>query len=148
MENSSESGLSTSSLTRRELDVLRLVPEGMSNRRISRILGISEKTVKNHLSAIYTKTGTTGRTQAALYAVRADLACRPAGRASPDTRRLTSREKDVLRLITEGMSNRKIAQHLAISEKTVKNHLSAIYTKTGTTDRTQAALYAVGRTFA
>lgn len=137
--------LSTSNLTRRELDILRLVPKGMSNRRISRILGISEKTVKNHLSTIYAKIGASGRTQAALYAMRADQTAGPAIQSPDGVRRLTSRETDVLRLITEGMSNRKIAQRLAISEKTVKNHLSAIYTKIGATDRTQAALYALGR---
>ncbi|GLW46828.1 hypothetical protein Stsp02_24900 [Streptomyces sp. NBRC 14336] len=133
--------LSTSNLTRRELDILRLVPQGMTNRRISRILGISEKTVKNHLSTIYAKIGASGRTQAALYAMRADQAGLPEQR--PEGVRLTSRETDVLRLITEGLTNRGIAQSLAISEKTVKNHLSAIYTKIGATDRTQAALYAV-----
>ncbi|CCK32369.1 hypothetical protein BN159_7990 [Streptomyces davaonensis JCM 4913] len=134
--------LSTSNLTRRELDILRLVPKGMSNRKISRILGISEKTVKNHLSTIYAKIGATGRTQAALYAMRADqVAVVPVRPPEGGVRRLTSRETDVLRLITEGMSNRRIAQNLAISEKTVKNHLSAIYTKIGATDRTQAALY-------
>jgi DNA-binding NarL/FixJ family response regulator len=118
----------------------------MSNRRISRILGISEKTVKNHLSTIYAKIGATGRTQAALYAMRADQAGEITARPPDEVRQLTSRETDVLRLVTEGMSNRTIAQRLAISEKTVKNHLSAIYTKIGATDRTQAALYAMGRT--
>jgi DNA-binding NarL/FixJ family response regulator len=55
-------------LTCRESDVLRLLARGLSNRLISRRLGISEKTVKNHLSSIYCKIGAAHRTQAALYA--------------------------------------------------------------------------------
>ena len=60
-------------LTSRELDVLRLLARGSSNRIIARTLDISEKTVKNHLSSIYFKIGATDRTQAALYAQYVDL---------------------------------------------------------------------------
>ena len=56
--------------------------------------------------------------------------------------KLTCRELEVLRLLAQGLSNRVIARKLDISEKTVKNHLSSIYCKTGATHRTQAALYA------
>lgn len=56
---------------------------------------------------------------------------------------LTRREVDVLRLVAQGESNRKIAQKLYISEKTVKNHLTNIFQKLGVIDRTQAALLAV-----
>jgi len=56
---------------------------------------------------------------------------------------LTRREVDVLRLVAHGESNRKIAQKLYISEKTVKNHLTNIFQKLGVIDRTQAALLAV-----
>ncbi|WP_051810834.1 helix-turn-helix domain-containing protein [Streptomyces alboflavus] len=61
-------------LTAREQGVLRLLALGLSNRLIARELGISEKTVKNHLSSIYLKIGATHRTQAALYAQYAGLA--------------------------------------------------------------------------
>jgi len=61
-------------LTCRELDVLRLLARGLSNRLIARRLDISEKTAKNHLSSIYFKVGATDRTQAALYARLVGLA--------------------------------------------------------------------------
>jgi DNA-binding NarL/FixJ family response regulator len=56
---------------------------------------------------------------------------------------LTEREMDVLRLLTQGKSNKEIARALFIGDRTVKSHLSAIFQKLGVTDRTQAALYAV-----
>lgn len=61
----------------------------------------------------------------------------------PDRDPLTPRESEVLRLIARGMSNRLIARELALSEKTVKAHVSSILGKLGVTDRTQAALHAV-----
>jgi DNA-binding NarL/FixJ family response regulator len=56
---------------------------------------------------------------------------------------LTSRERDILGLLSEGRSNRDIAQNLYLSEKTVKAHLAAVFRKLGVTNRTQAAMAAV-----
>ena len=56
---------------------------------------------------------------------------------------LTQREHDILALLSEGRSNRDIAQRLYLSEKTVKAHLAAIFRKLGVTNRTQAAMMAV-----
>ena len=56
---------------------------------------------------------------------------------------LTQREHDILELLAEGRANREIAQHLYLSEKTVKAHLAAIFRKLGVTNRTQAAMMAV-----
>jgi NarL family two-component system response regulator LiaR len=64
----------TESLTEREVDVLRLIARGLSNKEIARDLGIGEKTVKTHVSNILSKLGILSRTQAALYAVRIGLA--------------------------------------------------------------------------
>lgn len=55
---------------------------------------------------------------------------------------LLEREREVLRLIAVGASNREIATRLAIAEGTVKNHVTNILGKLGVTDRTQAALKA------
>ncbi|MGQ9513073.1 response regulator [Thermodesulfitimonas sp.] len=60
-------------LTEREIEVLRLVAAGASNREIANKLFISEKTVKNHLSNIFQKIRVTDRTQAALYAIKQRL---------------------------------------------------------------------------
>ena len=56
---------------------------------------------------------------------------------------LTPRERDVLAELTKGKSNREIASSLFVTEKTVKTHISNIFTKLQVQDRTQAALYAV-----
>jgi DNA-binding NarL/FixJ family response regulator len=54
---------------------------------------------------------------------------------------LTAREWEVLALIGEGLSNRLIARRLGIAEKTVKAHLTSIFSHIGVTDRVQAALW-------
>jgi DNA-binding NarL/FixJ family response regulator len=56
---------------------------------------------------------------------------------------LTARERQILVLISRGNSNRRVAKALGISEKTVKNHLSAVFTKVGASDRTQAVVMGI-----
>jgi DNA-binding NarL/FixJ family response regulator len=56
---------------------------------------------------------------------------------------LTTREIEILKLIATGKANKQIASRLAISEKTVRNHVSNMYEKLRIYDRTQAVLYAV-----
>ena len=58
---------------------------------------------------------------------------------------LTPREREVLRLIASGRSNKEIAAQLGISERTVKTHISNIFSKLELTDRTQAALFVHNR---
>jgi NarL family two-component system response regulator LiaR len=55
---------------------------------------------------------------------------------------LTEREYEVLKLLASGMTNNMIAEHLVISENTVKGHVSNILSKLHLADRTQAAVYA------
>ena len=56
---------------------------------------------------------------------------------------LTEKELEIVRYIATGMSNKEIADHLAYSEKTVKNYLSIIFHKLNIRDRTQAAILAL-----
>lgn len=60
----------TPRLTERELEVLKLIAAGASNKAIAQQLGISEATVKSHVSNLLSKLGLKSRTQAALHAIR------------------------------------------------------------------------------
>ena len=64
---------SSSYLSLREVEVVRLIVAGMSNKEISANLHLSEKTIKNHVSRIFTKFNCTARTQAAVFALRSGL---------------------------------------------------------------------------
>jgi DNA-binding NarL/FixJ family response regulator len=64
----------TSQLSPRETDIIRLIAQGLSNRDIGRRLVLSEKTVKNHVSRIFSKLHFTARSQAAVHAIRSGLA--------------------------------------------------------------------------
>ena len=55
---------------------------------------------------------------------------------------LSEREREVLAMVARGLPNKLIARELAISEKTVKAHLTSVFRTIGVTDRTQAALWA------
>ena len=63
-------GSRDSDLTKRELEVLILVRDGLANKQIARRLGISERTVKAHLTSTFARIGASDRTQAALWAER------------------------------------------------------------------------------
>jgi two-component system nitrate/nitrite response regulator NarL len=56
---------------------------------------------------------------------------------------LTRREKTIISYLMQGWHNREVAQHLSISEQTVKNHLRSIYDKVGVSDRLELVLYAI-----
>jgi NarL family two-component system response regulator LiaR len=79
----------------------------------------------------------------ALHASVAARLMRRSGSPRPTSDRLTPRERDVLRLVVEGLANKQIAQRLGIGEKTIKTHVSRVLAKLGVTDRTQAAVLAI-----
>ena len=72
-------------LSGREKEVLVLVAEGLANKQIARVLGIAERTVKAHLTSVFTQIGVTDRTSAALWAHRRGLVSSP--RRGPRTGR-------------------------------------------------------------
>jgi NarL family two-component system response regulator LiaR len=63
--------------------------------------------------------------------------------AGPNSHGLTPRERQVLALVCHGLSNKRIAAELGLSQKTIKAHVGHIFGKLGVTDRTQAALVAL-----
>jgi DNA-binding NarL/FixJ family response regulator len=67
------------------------------------------------------------------------LAARPAAAAFPD---LTDREREILSYIAQGKTNAEIAEDLALSLKTVRNHVSNVLNKLQVASRTQAAIRA------
>ena len=62
--------VSAATLTSREAEVLELVRKGLANKQIARRLGISERTVKAHLTSVFQRIGVADRTQAAIWAER------------------------------------------------------------------------------
>ena len=59
--------------TRREVEVLKMIASGSSNKEIASTLSISERTVKNHVSNIFKKIDVSDRTQAAVFAIKNDI---------------------------------------------------------------------------
>ena len=62
---------------------------------------------------------------------------------SDESASLTAREKDVLRAVARGLSNKQIATDLQMSERTVQTHLTHVFSKLGVSSRTEAAMLAV-----
>ncbi|MGW5661559.1 response regulator [Streptomyces sp. NPDC003758] len=75
-----------------------------------------------------------------MHSLRADPAEQPA--LSPELASLSPRERDILALIGDGLTNREIGKRLYLSEKTVKNHISRLLAKLGVQRRVQAAVLA------
>ena len=73
-DHPSEGNVTNQTLTRRELEALRLIARGLSNQEIAANLVVHERTIAKYVSSILNKLHVTNRTQAALYAIREGLA--------------------------------------------------------------------------
>lgn len=67
----------------------------------------------------------------------------PPGASGQRDQRLSSREMEVVRCVAMGLRNKEVADKLGVSEATVKNHLTSIYSKLGVSDRLELILYAI-----
>lgn len=99
-------------------------------------LGVEEA---RHALGVFERLGAAGKADEAAALLRSlGAAGRTAGRRAGD---LTSRERQVLALLGEGLSNAAIAQRLVITEKTAGHHVSRIFRKLGLRNRAEAAAY-------
>jgi DNA-binding NarL/FixJ family response regulator len=87
--------------------------------------------------------GTFMHTVLTLPKTAADVSAEWRGQAFVTPEPLTTREREVLGLMTNGLSNTQIAEALALGEGTVRNHVSSILSKLGVADRTKAVLLAL-----
>ena len=77
--------------------------------------------------------------------LRHGSATAPHRRGSSPTYTLSRREREIVALVAQGVSTRKVAERLYISDKTVRNHLTSVYAKLGISDRVELALFAIQR---
>ncbi len=123
-------------LTPREVDVLLLVAQGLTDAEVAEQLFLARRTVNTHLTSIYTKIGVSSRAAATRFAIEHGLvSTAPVG--------LSKREIEVLRPLVDGRSNQEIAAILFISPHTVANHVASIMNKLGLDSRTAVATWAV-----
>lgn len=132
----------------------------------SKIVIISER-LRDGEAQAYLKRGASGIVlrssqpanfiQCAVRVLKDKEPCLPAaptespGKGAADTSRsllrpvdtLTRREKSIISCLLQGWRNREIAEHLSITEQTVKNHLRTIFDKVGVSDRLELVLYAI-----
>src|SRR6266513_2037749 len=76
------------------------------------------------------------------YQTASDVTPREHAFSPQELERLTSRERQILRLLSDGMSNKEIANALSVSVSTIKAHLTKVFRKLGQPDRVRLALYA------
>ena len=102
--------MENNALSDRELEILRLLSQGKSNKQIAADLFISVNTVKVHVSNIYEKIGVSSRTEATLYALEKGLAIKPL-KFSDDNQNLNE-------ILVDGTKN---DNDFPISKKTIKH---------------------------
>lgn len=136
--------------TSRQLELLHGVAAGFTNVKIATELGISDQTVKNHLTALMRKFKLNDRSSLVLHGITQGMVEPLLISAEADFSgyiELSSKERQVYELLTglESNSNREIGNKLYISEQTVKNHITEVLRRTGTSSRSELALFEAKR---
>jgi DNA-binding NarL/FixJ family response regulator len=114
-----------------EVDTLGQVARGMSGKAVAYALGIAESTVAHRLAAASARLGLSSRVE--LVRLAAMLAHDPRAHAPPPV--LTAAERDVLELLTQGLSNAEIAARRSRSVRTIANQVASMLAKTGSDTR-------------
>jgi len=131
--------LTRSSNEKEELEVLRRGAKGYSGPVGADVLFKMIDKVQE--GEVWAGRKTIGALLEELYNAVGDLSRREHAIPHNDLERLTLRERQILRLLGEGASNKEIASALNISVSTIKAHLTKIFRKLGQTDRVRLALY-------
>jgi DNA-binding NarL/FixJ family response regulator len=125
-------------VTSRDQQVLNLLVEGCSNKEIGGQLGISQRTVKNHLRALFLRTGILDgrkRVKLARYVHEGErVVMTPCAGLNP-------KESRISMLVCEGLTNRQIGKLVGSSEQVIKNHLRSTFDKLGVWSRLELAMY-------
>lgn len=159
--NSRDRKPNVSLLTRKQACVFRLLCQGLMNREIAAEMGVTESTIKAHVTGILKKLKVNSRAQAVLHLGQSVIAsakgreCSAArdsslrhgwGAGDADERLserlplLTGGELDVLHMLGQGLLNKQIAFRLGVSEGTVKSQVNVILRKLGLCSRTQVVI--------
>ena len=136
-------------LTPRERDILAMYAIGLTARQVAARLSISPRTVEGYIQRIRAKFGAASRAQLVRAAVDSHLidtysevgaSVAESAATVPRGPSLTERERRVIALVRQGLSNRNIAHALAVSPHTVNYYLRVIFQKLGVNSRVQLAL--------
>lgn len=144
-------GTNRHSLTRREREVFELMRDRLTDREIGDRLFISPRTVEVHVANVVAKLGVANRRDAAAVAARLEFGIEHSAASIPgrhggvEIGELTVRERDVLRHLVDGLTDREIAEHLRISRRTVSKHVEGILAKLGVRSRGAAVAEATRR---
>lgn len=114
---------SMTSLTRREIEILRFMAEGLSTRDIAHHLHLSTRTVENHLETIKSKLDCNSKAELIKKAQDIDSVINPLGYI------FGVQEIEILKYLADGITVRDIANKLHLSHRTVENHIANIQSK-------------------